>query len=231
MNTTDPECQRAAAMLDTLIKNGTTPNISVFSSEFVKKYCRQGPHDARTGLVRGRHLQQRTLKIPAGQLGGGAAAAVAGRGESDVGQRRRWHLVRQQPLEEPQGRRGASSRFATTADEYQVRVRARLSGVRARRREVGEEAGVERLLRQRPAGPVVKAAAGRSGPAGARPSSARRPSGPRRSPRAIDRRQEPGPRCSRSGRQRSRIRRRSTDTPSNDGCQAAAAVAGRSGAG
>ena len=32
------ECRRAASLLDTLVKNGTAPNISVFTPQFVKEY-------------------------------------------------------------------------------------------------------------------------------------------------------------------------------------------------
>jgi ABC-type glycerol-3-phosphate transport system substrate-binding protein len=38
VNTTSPECTRAATMLDTLIKNKTTPGVSVFTPQFLKTY-------------------------------------------------------------------------------------------------------------------------------------------------------------------------------------------------
>jgi len=38
VNTSTPECKRAATLLDTLRKAGTVPAVSVFTPEFVKKY-------------------------------------------------------------------------------------------------------------------------------------------------------------------------------------------------
>jgi multiple sugar transport system substrate-binding protein len=38
VDTGSEQCKRAASMLDVLIKNGTTPNVSVFTPEFVQKY-------------------------------------------------------------------------------------------------------------------------------------------------------------------------------------------------
>jgi ABC-type glycerol-3-phosphate transport system substrate-binding protein len=70
VNTDSPECKRAATMLDTLIKNGTTPNVSVFTPEFLKKYAGKvlmmpGPAWYSGAIFN----NPQSLNVPAGQLG------------------------------------------------------------------------------------------------------------------------------------------------------------------
>ncbi|GIF02751.1 ABC transporter substrate-binding protein [Actinoplanes siamensis] len=121
VNTATPQCQRAAAMLDTLIKNGTTPNISVFTPEFVKKYSGKvlmmpGPAWYAGAIFN----NPESLKVPAGQLG--IAAPPAWQGEEAVTGNvggGTWFIS-----SHSKNLRAAESfvRFATTADEYQVEV-------------------------------------------------------------------------------------------------------------
>ncbi|MCO8273643.1 extracellular solute-binding protein [Actinoplanes sp. TRM 88003] len=121
VNTGSPECQRVASMLDVLVKNGTTPNISVFTPEFVKKYSGMvlmAPGPAwYSGAI---FNNPESLKVPAGQLG--VAAPLAWAGEEAVTGNvggGTWFVS-----SHSKNLKAAESfvRFATTADEYQVEV-------------------------------------------------------------------------------------------------------------
>ncbi|MFI5843058.1 ABC transporter substrate-binding protein [Catenuloplanes sp. NPDC051500] len=121
VNTGTPECRRAAAMLDTLIKNGTTPNISVFTPEFVQKYSGKvltmpGPAWYAGAIFN----NPESLNVPAGQLG--VAAPPAWQGEEAVTGNvggGTWFVS-----SHSKNLKAAESfiRFATTADAYQVEV-------------------------------------------------------------------------------------------------------------
>ena len=121
VNTGSPQCQRAATMLDTLIKNGTTPNISVFTPEFVKKYAGKvltmpGPAWYAGAIFN----NPQSLKVPAGQLG--VAAPPAWQGEDAVTGNvggGTWFIS-----SHSKNLKAASSfaQFVTTADDYQVAV-------------------------------------------------------------------------------------------------------------
>ncbi|MEU8660422.1 ABC transporter substrate-binding protein [Actinoplanes philippinensis] len=121
VNTTTPQCQRAAGMLDTLIKNGTTPNISVFTPEFVQKYSGKvltmpGPAWYAGAIFN----NPESLNVPAGQLG--VAAPPAWRGEEavtgNVGGGTWFISSHSKNLKAAE----TFARFATTAEEYQVQV-------------------------------------------------------------------------------------------------------------
>jgi ABC-type glycerol-3-phosphate transport system substrate-binding protein len=121
VKTTTTECKRAAAMLDTLIKNGTTPNVSVFTPEFVKKYSGKvlvmpGPAWYAGAIFN----NPQSLDVPKGQLG--VAAPPAWQGESPVTGNvggGTWFLSSHSK------NLAAASKFAqfvTTADDYQVNL-------------------------------------------------------------------------------------------------------------
>jgi ABC-type glycerol-3-phosphate transport system substrate-binding protein len=79
VNTDSTECRRAASMLDTLIKNGTTPNVSVFTPQFVQKYSGKvlampGPAWYAGAIFN----NPESLNVPRGQLGVAAPPAWAG---------------------------------------------------------------------------------------------------------------------------------------------------------
>jgi ABC-type glycerol-3-phosphate transport system substrate-binding protein len=121
VNTTTPECTRAAAMLDTLIKNGTTPNISVFTPEFVKKYSGKVLMTPGPAWYAGAIFNNpESLKVPAGQLGVGAPLAWEGE-EAVTGNvgGGTWFIS-----SHSKNLKAAESfvRFVTTADDYQVEV-------------------------------------------------------------------------------------------------------------
>jgi ABC-type glycerol-3-phosphate transport system substrate-binding protein len=70
INSVDSHCTRVASLLDPLIKNGTTPPLSVFTPDFAQKY---GGADDKVLLMPGpswyaQALFDQTLKIPAGQI-------------------------------------------------------------------------------------------------------------------------------------------------------------------
>lgn len=121
VRTGTPECRRAAVMLDTLIKNGTMPNISVFTPEFVKTYAGKvlvmpGPAWYAGAIFN----NPQSLDVPKGQLG--VAAPPAWKGESaatgNVGGGTWFISSHSKNLK-------AASKFAefvTTADDYQVNV-------------------------------------------------------------------------------------------------------------
>jgi multiple sugar transport system substrate-binding protein len=77
------ECKRAASLLDTTIKNGTTPNVSVFTPEFLQKYTGKvlmipGPAWYAGAIFN----NPQSLNVPAGELG--VAAPLAWKGEDAV---------------------------------------------------------------------------------------------------------------------------------------------------
>ncbi|GID30317.1 carbohydrate ABC transporter substrate-binding protein (CUT1 family) [Paractinoplanes brasiliensis] len=121
VNTDSTECKRAASMLDTLIKNGTTPNISVFTPEFVKKYSGKvlvmpGPAWYAGAIFN----NPQSLNVGKGELG--VAAPPAWQGEpavtGNVGGGTWFISSHSKNLK-------AAAKFAefvTTADDYQVNV-------------------------------------------------------------------------------------------------------------
>jgi multiple sugar transport system substrate-binding protein len=79
VDTTSKECTRAATMLDTLIKNGTTPNVSVFTPEFVKKYAGKVLMTPGPAWYAGAIFNNpQSLDVPKGQLGVAAPPAWGG---------------------------------------------------------------------------------------------------------------------------------------------------------
>lgn len=121
VNTTTPQCQRAAAMLDTLIKNGTTPNVSVFTPQFVQKYSGKvllmpGPAWYAGAVFN----NPQSLNVPAGQLG--VAAPPAWQGEDavtgNVGGGTWFVSSHSKNLKAAE----KFVQFVTTADDYQVAV-------------------------------------------------------------------------------------------------------------
>ncbi|MFI1993462.1 ABC transporter substrate-binding protein [Actinoplanes sp. NPDC020271] len=121
VDTGTPQCRRAATMLDTLIKNGTTPNVSVFTPEFVQKYSGKvltmpGPAWYAGAIFN----NPQSLNVPKGQLG--VAAPPAWQGEQAVTGNvggGTWFVS-----SHSKNLKAAESfvRFVTTADQYQVEV-------------------------------------------------------------------------------------------------------------
>lgn len=121
VNTGTPQCRRAAAMLDVLIRNGTTPNVSVFAPEFVTRYSGKvlmmpGPAWYAGAIFN----NPQSLKVPAGQLG--VAPPPAWPGEDavtgNVGGGTWFVSSHSKNLKAAE----AFVEFATTADDYQVAV-------------------------------------------------------------------------------------------------------------
>ncbi|MEU9834722.1 extracellular solute-binding protein [Streptosporangium sp. NPDC048047] len=115
------ECRRAASMLDVLIRNGTTPNVSVFTPEFVKKYSGKvlvmpGPAWYAGAIFN----NPQSLDVPAGRLGVGAPPAWQGDGAvtGNVGGGT-WFVS-----SHSKNLKAAAKfvEFVTTADDYQVNV-------------------------------------------------------------------------------------------------------------
>jgi multiple sugar transport system substrate-binding protein len=121
VRTTTNECRRAASLLDTLIKNGTTPNVSVFTPEFVKKYAGKvlvmpGPAWYAGAIFN----NPQSLNVPKGQLGVGAPPAWQGDTAvtGNVGGGTWFISSHSKNLQ-------AAAKFAefvTTADDYQVNL-------------------------------------------------------------------------------------------------------------
>ncbi|MBD3141434.1 extracellular solute-binding protein [Microbispora bryophytorum] len=121
VSTGTPECQRVASMLDVLIKNGTTPNVSVFTPEFVKKYTGKvllmpGPAWYAGAIFN----NPQSLNVPAGQLG--VAAPLTWQGDSpatgNVGGGTWFVSSHSKNLKAAE----KFVEFVTTADDYQVNV-------------------------------------------------------------------------------------------------------------
>ena len=121
VDTGSAQCQRVAGMLDTLIKNGTTPNISVFTPEFVKKYSGKvllmpGP-DWYAGAI---FNNPQSLNVPKGQLG--VAAPLAWQGDTaatgNVGGGTWFISSHSKNLKAAE----KFTQFITTADDYQVNL-------------------------------------------------------------------------------------------------------------
>jgi multiple sugar transport system substrate-binding protein len=121
VNTDSTECKRAASMLDTLIKSGTTPNVSVFTPEFVQKYSNKvllmpGPVWYAGAIFN----NPQSLNVPKGQLG--VAAPLAWKGDSPVTGNvggGTWFIS-----SHSKNLKAAEKfvEFVTTADDYQVNL-------------------------------------------------------------------------------------------------------------
>ncbi|MBE3016102.1 extracellular solute-binding protein [Microbispora sp. NEAU-D428] len=121
VNTESTECKRVASMLDVLIKNGTVPNLSVFTPEFVKKYTGKvllmpGPAWYAGAIFN----NPQSLNVPAGQLG--VAAPLAWQGDSAVTGNvggGTWFIS-----SHSKNLKAAEKfvEFVTTADDYQVNL-------------------------------------------------------------------------------------------------------------
>jgi ABC-type glycerol-3-phosphate transport system substrate-binding protein len=121
VNTTSAECTRAASMLDTLIKNGTTPNVSVFTPEFVKKYAGKVLMTPGPAWYAGAIFNNpQSLNVPKGQLG--VAAPPAWQGEpavtGNVGGGTWFVSSHSKNLKAAE----KFAEFVTTADDYQVNL-------------------------------------------------------------------------------------------------------------
>jgi multiple sugar transport system substrate-binding protein len=121
VNTDSTECKRAASMLDTLIKGGATPNVSVFTPEFVKKYAGKvllapGPAWYAGAIFN----NAQSLNVPKGQLG--VAAPLAWNGDSavtgNVGGGTWFVSSHSKNLKAAE----KFVEFVTTADDYQVNL-------------------------------------------------------------------------------------------------------------
>ncbi|BCY09177.1 ABC transporter substrate-binding protein [Actinoplanes sp. L3-i22] len=121
VDTGSTQCRRAASMLDTLIKNGTTPNVSVFTPEFVRKYADKvllmpGPAWYAGAIFN----NPQSLNVAKGQLG--VAAPLAWPGEpavtGNVGGGTWFISSHSKNL----AAAGKFATFVTTADDYQVNV-------------------------------------------------------------------------------------------------------------
>ncbi|KAB8173355.1 extracellular solute-binding protein [Microbispora catharanthi] len=121
VDTESTECKRVASMLDVLIKNGTVPNLSVFTPEFVKKYTGKvllmpGPAWYAGAIFN----NPQSLNVPAGQLG--VAAPLAWQGDSpatgNVGGGTWFVSSHSKNLKAAE----KFVEFVTTADDYQVNV-------------------------------------------------------------------------------------------------------------
>lgn len=121
VSTATTECKRVASMLDVLIKNGTTPNISVFTPEFVKKYTGKvllmpGPAWYAGAIFN----NPQSLNVPAGQLG--VAAPLTWQGDTpatgNVGGGTWFVSSHSKNLKAAE----KFVEFVTTADDYQVNV-------------------------------------------------------------------------------------------------------------
>ncbi|WBB71890.1 extracellular solute-binding protein [Micromonospora sp. WMMD1128] len=119
VHTDSTECRRAATLVDTLVRNRTAPNISVFTPEFVKTYADKvlmlpGPAWYAGAIF---HNPQ-SLDVPAGQLG--VAAPLPWRGEEpvtgNVGGGTWFVSSHSRNLKAA----AAFVEFVTTADDYQV---------------------------------------------------------------------------------------------------------------
>lgn len=121
VDTGSNECKRAASMLDTLIKNGTAPNISVFTPEFVKKYSGKvllmpGPAWYAGAIFN----NPQSLNVPTGELG--VAEPLAWQGETAVTGNvggGTWFISSHSTNLKAAGK---FAEFVTTADDYQVDV-------------------------------------------------------------------------------------------------------------
>jgi ABC-type glycerol-3-phosphate transport system substrate-binding protein len=121
VNVTTNECKRAATLLDTLIKNGTTPNVSVFTPEFVQKYSGKVLMTPGPAWYAGAIFNNpQSLNVAKGQLGVAAPLAWAGEPAvtGNVGGGT-WfissHSTNLKAAEK-------FAEFVTTADDYQVNV-------------------------------------------------------------------------------------------------------------
>lgn len=121
VNTDSTECKRAASMLDTLIKDGTAPNVSVFTPEFVKKYAGKVLMTPGPAWYAGAIFNNaQSLNVPKGQLG--VAAPLSWNGESavtgNVGGGTWFVSSHSKNLKAAE----KFVEFVTTADDYQVNL-------------------------------------------------------------------------------------------------------------
>ncbi|MGO4298949.1 ABC transporter substrate-binding protein [Leifsonia sp. RAF41] len=122
VKTDSDECKRAASMLDTLRENGTVPNISVFTPEFVKSYAGKvlmmpGPAWYAGAIFN----NPQSLNVPAGELG--VAAPLPWKGEDkavtgNVGGGTWFISSHSKNLKAAE----KFAQFVTTDDAYQVEV-------------------------------------------------------------------------------------------------------------
>jgi multiple sugar transport system substrate-binding protein len=121
VNTGSTECRRAAAMLDTLIKDGATPNVSVFAPEFVKNYANKVLMTPGPAWYAGAIFNNpQSLNVPKGQLG--VAAPLSWAGDSPVTGNvggGTWFIS-----SHSKNLKAAEKfvEFVTTADDYQVNL-------------------------------------------------------------------------------------------------------------
>lgn len=121
VNTTSSQCKRMASLLDTLIKDGTTPNVSVFTPEFVQKYTNKvllmpGPAWYAGAIFN----NAQSLNVPKGQLG--VTTPLPWKGEDAVTGNvggGTWFIS-----SHSKNLKAAEKfvEFVTTADDYQVNV-------------------------------------------------------------------------------------------------------------
>jgi ABC-type glycerol-3-phosphate transport system substrate-binding protein len=121
VNTDTVQCKRMASLLDTLIKDGSVPNVSVFTPEFVQKYTNKvllmpGPAWYAGAIFN----NPQSLNVPKGQLG--AAAPLPWKGEEPVTGNvggGTWFVS-----SHSKNLKAAEKfvEFVTTADDYQVNV-------------------------------------------------------------------------------------------------------------
>jgi multiple sugar transport system substrate-binding protein len=122
VKTDSTECKRAAALLDTLRANGTVPNISVFTPEFVKNYTGKvlmmpGPAWYAGAIFN----NNQSLNVPAGQLAVAAPLPWKGDDKAVTGNvgGGTWFIS-----SHSKNLKAAEQfvQFVTTADDYQVNV-------------------------------------------------------------------------------------------------------------
>jgi len=119
VNTDSTECKRVASMLDDLLANGTVPNISVFSPEFVQTYTDKVLMMPGPAWYGGALFQNPdNVNTPAGQMAVAAPLPWAGEDAvtGDVGGAT-WFISSHS---ENPGLAAKFATFVTTADDYQV---------------------------------------------------------------------------------------------------------------
>jgi multiple sugar transport system substrate-binding protein len=119
VKTDSTECKRVATMLDTLRANGTSPNISVFTPEFLASYSGKVLMIPGPAWYGGALFQNKdNLNVPAGQMA--VAAPLPWKGEDavagDVGGAT-WFISSHSANP---GLAAKFATFVTTADAYQV---------------------------------------------------------------------------------------------------------------
>ena len=119
VNTTSDECTRAATMLDELRANGTVPNVSVFTPEFLQQYTGKVLMLAGPAWYAGAIFNNpNSLNVPAGELG--VAAPLPWQGSDAVTGNvggGTWFISSHSAN---LAAAATFAEFATTADDYQV---------------------------------------------------------------------------------------------------------------